>query len=265
MKKFLIKTNYFIFAITFIFLSLSFTLQSALLKTLSTGFSKNEIVDKVIMEISNSIDDFNLIPKEEIKKAIYDSPEIEMISSIFFETLLNDIKNDTVSNVNIEKEINSLLNNNLRNIPKIYHDQIRNKVNSIDYNKLYVNILNYIKNKSTEEIKTTINVYNIMINLKTRILGILIILITFIMVLFLTKPKLNIINGYGITLSIVGGLLILILFMVRQVTSYLIAASYGVQMGVDFTALTIVSFGTLVVGMIMTEVYKEIEEKRANK
>lgn len=261
MKKFLIKICCFLFAITMIALSLSLSLENAIFETISTGFTKNDVTKRLVNGFTEGFSDLDLTTINRIRNAILESNEINDISSIFINTLIEDVKNNKISRIDISVQLNSILNNNLSKVPKVYHEEIINRVNNIDYNKIYVNIIEYVNSANRGEIRSIAHIYNLFISFEFRFLASICFISSIIFIILLNKPKKESLHSFGVTLSVCGGIMILLLFMLRQIGTYLVSKAFGLSINMDFMLFTCISFGSLVIGIVMIDIYERKMEK----
>lgn len=261
MKKFLIKICCFLFAITMIALSLSLSLENAIFETISTGFTKNDVTKRLVNGFTEGFSDLDSTTINRIRNAILESNEINDISSIFINTLIEDVKNNKISRIDISAQLNSILNNNLSKVPKAYHEEIINRVNNIDYNKIYVNIIEYVNSTNHGEIRSIAHIYNLFISFEFRFLVSICFIAPIIFIILLNTPKKEALHNFGVTLSVCGGIMILLLFMLRQIGTYLISRAFGLSISMDFILFTCISFGSLVIGIVMIDIYERKMEK----
>lgn len=261
MKEFLIKILKIILVISFILLVLGITLKSTLVSTISIGISKKNITERILNVVTDSFPGLDLVAQDKIKSKINSSNEMDKIANIYFDTLLYDIKNNTVSSIDISKDINSLLNTNLKELPSSYRQIITSQVNNIDFNKIYPKLLDYVKSKTTFEIRQILDVFSIYTSKKFLSILCLLLLISIISITILSRPVIEVLYNFGIPLLISGGIMIVLLFVLRKIFSYIIAMAYGSSITTSLTLLTIMGFGSLIAGIIMIDIYERLLDK----
>lgn len=261
MKKLLIKLLKIIFVISLVLLVLGITLKSTILSTISIGITKKDITNRILDVTMDSFPELDSVTLDKIKSNIDSSDEMEKITNTYFDALLYDIKNDTLSSIDIAKEINLLLNNYLKELPSNYRQEIISRVNNIDFNKLYPKLLDYVKNKTTFEIRQILDIISVYTSNKILSILCLLLFVSIISIIILSCPLIEVLYNFGIPLLISGGIMIVLLFVLRQMFSYIIAMTHGSSITTSFTLVTIMGFGSLIVGIIMIDMYERFMDK----
>lgn len=261
MREFLTKILKIIFVISLVLLVLSITLKNTVLSTISIGITKKDITERILDVAMDSFPELDSATLDKIKSKINSSDEMDKIANTYFNALLYDIKNDTVSSVDITKEINLLLNNNLKELPSNYRQVIISIVNNIDFNNLYPKLLDYVKSKTTFEIRQILDVFSIYTSEGFLSVLCLLLFISIIFIIILSHPVTEVFYNFGIPLLVSGAIMIILLFVLRKMFSYIIAMAYGSSMTTSLTLLTIIGFSSLIVGIIMIDIYERFLDK----
>lgn len=261
MKNFLSKILKFILVISFVLLVFGITLRNTALSTISIGITKEDITENILDAAIDIFPEIDKTMQDKIKSKINSSIEIQNIANIYLDTLLYDIENNTVSNIDLSKDITSLLNKYLNELPSSYREVIISRVNHINYNKSYLKLLDYVKSKTTTEVKQFLDIFNIYTSKTFLSFLFLLLLISIILIIKLSTPIIEVLYNLGITLLISGGIMIVLLFVLKRFVSYITAMSYGSSISNPLTLLTTMGFGSLIIGLIMFDIYERYLDK----
>ena len=265
MKKFLKKIICIILSISYILLILSIILKITLVDAIVIGFTKNDITERFINAIVVNFPEINNQELSKIKNQVYDSNEIKEITTLYFDALLNDITNDTISNVDISPQLDSLINDNITYIPSIYRKEITNRIKQINFNKIYNDLLEVVKYKTNEKTREVIGLYNDFTSYKTIAFLAIIIILSVLFLILLNKSIFASFYNLGITFLISGGIMIVLLFLIKNFSLYITALMFGRSIPIDYFVLAVISFATLALGMIMIEIYEAYNENKHKK
>lgn len=259
MRTFFKKILKIILGLSIILLIVSISLKEITNGAMTAVFAKININDKIINVIVSNFPEIDSNTLESIKDNLNNNNEINEISDIYLDSLLYDIKNNTVSNINVKETIDTIINKNINQIPLTYQNIIRTRINDIDFQDLYVQLLEYVKSKTTTEILSIIGIIEMIIDFKIVSLLIVLIVLSIILITILSKPIIEILYDIGITLLVIGGIMIVVLFIAKSILSYILAMiSTSIN---PLSLLTIASFGSLITGFILIDIYDKLSDK----
>lgn len=261
MKSFLKKILRIILGLSIILLVLSISLKEVATSAITSVFAKTEINNKVINIIVSNFPEIDSNTLNSIRNNLDNNAEMKHISNIYLNRILYDIKNNTISDINIKDNIDVIVNQNINRIPLVYQDIIRTRINDIDFQNLYVQLLDYVKSKIPNDTLPIINIVELITNLTTMTLFIISLLLSILLIIILSKPKVEALYDFGMTLLVIGGIMIVILFIIKSMLNYVLAV-ISTSMN-PLSLITFASFGSLIMGMILIDIYERIIDKKS--
>lgn len=258
MKKFLVKILLILFSISFVLFITTLFLRNIVVNNISNEYLKNKITIMVIENISDNFDEIDKNTIQSITEKLKNNPDFKKICNKIFDSLMNDLNNNTITNININEDIIKMIDNN---IPSGYKSYVIKKINSIDFNKLYKNLLDYLDNEIIKQNNKYMKIIEVLLSTKFIVLMLILIILENIGIILLTTEKINLLFSYGICTMVIGGILVLLSFFFRQVLSYLAQVFVGGCILVSSSPLLIIGLLLVMIGMILKDIYeKKIEQ-----
>lgn len=251
--------------IVLIIFTIALVLATIIPKTINNVISKviieTKITNKIVETISGSFNELDQRLLSILEERITNNDQVKVITEIYVDNLLNDIINDTVSKVDISTQIDKIINDNINDVPLQYQNLVTQKVNSINFDNIYINLLDYVKNNISSEVLTFLKVYSTLTS-KLFLFSIIsgIILVVLLMYL-ITKPRLDFFYNIGICSLISGGFLIFIAFALKMITTQLI----GIPIGLPIPSLGFTSLGLLIFGYLIIDICNKYQDKLDSK
>lgn len=255
MKKIFKKFLDLLLIINFIVLALIITIPNCLTDIVSLVFTKSNVTKQIINTISSNfpeIDD-HILSKIELELA--ESNEIDKITDIYIQTFMKDLKNDTVTQIDISNEIQILLEENINQVPQGMRNLVIEKVNAINFNNIYNKVLEYAKQKIDPNMLNVIIMYETLTNENMTLILILSLLIVIGLIYYINKSIIESFYDIGISTMVAGGVLIVILFSLKIISTQLISLAFGASISINFFALGIMAFGNLILGTILLDIH----------
>ena len=217
-------------------------------------FIKDKIINKYSQEYIRNIvennligslqDNFSELDITRIKESLKNSSDFQIICDKLYDQIILDLNNNTTSDINIKEDILNIIDINYKDINKGYKKYITETINNMDFNRLYHNILGYIREKIPNNSIKYINILYKFLTIKVRLILIMFLVLENILMVILVKDKKDLIIIYGVDLTIIGG----ILFFIGLILSNLIP-----QINHFILILGIIMLG---IGMLLKEIYE---------
>lgn len=139
MREFLKKVLVILLTLAIVFLVVGICAKAIVINTLSNTLTKSEITSKLADAIYAEMSELTSNEKNYLKEILNDSEEINQITDIYFNAVIYDIENDTISTPKFDKEIDLLIN---KTVNTKYQEDVKLRISKINFNEIYVNILN---------------------------------------------------------------------------------------------------------------------------
>ena len=249
-------------SIAFIFLILSIGMKVMVVDKFSNAFLKEKVSNMVISSIKDNISEVDSYTLTEIENKIKNNKSFNEITDLYFNNLINDLENNTVTEEGVNEKIRTIVISNLNDIPSNYQRPIIDKVNSIDFNRIYRNILGYLKEEVVKENTGYIKVFKTLTSLKYKIYAGLIIVLANVLLYLLVKEKIELIQIYGINFMILGGIFVVISLLFRQILTFLASSMIGSNVSVSASFITVTGLVLFGLGYILLDIY---DRKKAKK
>lgn len=262
MKKFIIKILCLIFIISSLYLVISFSIKNTITNITSLGNLNNTISNKIIESITGSLTELSTTELNQVKAKIVHDNRINIIINKYTELLLKDIQNNTVSEIDVSNEINAIINDSMENIPNSFKKYVYEKANTIDFNGIYKNLLDYAKTEIRVNLKPYIKVFSILTSTLYRILAILGVFISLGLIYVLSKPKYEMLSTLGITCLLFGAIYFILSIFLKQVFSYLASSMLGTNLSISFGSISIISILFFLIGFTLKDIYETKIEKK---
>lgn len=251
MKNFLIKILSFLSIITIILLVLNIFLKDRLINKYSKDYLQDTITSSVLKSLDDNFNEFDESYRNKVKESLKNNSDFQRICDEIYELVINDILNNTVSDISISNEIIDIVERNYNDIPPNYKKYIMQKINNMDFNKLYHNILGYLKERLNGNEKYIRILYEFL-KIRTRLILISILVLETIGIILLTKSKFDLLLTYGLTSMITGGILIFMGVILNQILSQMLG---GMIVQIN-TFIIIIGIILIVLGMILKDIYE---------
>ena len=227
--------------ITLVLLILNIFIKEKIINKYSQGYIQNVITNSLINSLQDNFDKTYI---DKIENSLKNNSDFQVICDKLYDQIIIDLNNNTTSEIDIKEDILNIVENNYKDLNEGYKKYIKDTINNIDFNKLYRNILGYIREKLPDNSIKYINVLYKLLSIKTRIVLILLLLLENILIVLTTKDKKDLIFIYGINLTISGGILLFIGILISSFLTQL--NSFIVIIGLIF----------IIIGMVLKEIYE---------
>lgn len=259
MRYFFKRLLTLVFTFSIVLLVLSVCAKSIVVNTLSDSFTKKEITSKILDVVFETMPNSSSDELLTLQNSFYDSKEMKEITDIYFNSIVHDIENNTVSNVDFSKQLDSLINNH---IPNAYKDEVRNKINSIDFNRLYENILDYANSIVKNKYQFILSIYAFFTSLNTLLILSFLIVASFTLLIVINKSIKKSLFDIGIAFMISGGILMIIIFIVKRYGAALTNTYLGRTSSISIILPIVVCIFNLLSGFVMIGAYYNLENKK---
>ena len=223
----------------------------SIVEDVSKALIEKEVSSYVNNFIQKNFSNIDSLTLDRITSEILNDDELNNINDYIFNMLFDDIKNETSSKIYLDDRIKNLLDKIMNLIPPQYHSQVKNAITLIDFNKMYVEILETIRYKFDVELIKFVNFYDVITSDSIiSLLSTLIILSLFI-IAWKNKSIIDFLHDIGMSLLIVGGIMLVILFACKRLLAILSALT---SMQIDLNVFTIISFIFFILGFIMIDI-----------
>ena len=257
MKKVVIFLLSFITFILLFILAISFDLKNVVTSSISNMFTSSKVNNKIIETIKNNYPELTDYEFSKIQKKLYDSVEMEKITDKYISSMINDIMNDTISNVDITNEVNNLINEATSdlNVDNNIKEYINNKIQNINFDNLYTNILLMIKeeNNINKPLKNILYHYNILISKITKIILFVCILINMFIIIILNR-----IESLRSISNILKYTSFLLFALVLIIARFGIPISYslvGIPLDININNLLLIAILYIIISISLIKIY----------
>ena len=231
----------FFLSLTIILLILNVFLKEEVVNKYSQEYIRNVVTDSLI----NSLEDnFEKKYIDEIESKLRNSRDFQVICDKLYDQIILDLNNNEISNIDIREDIINIIDTNYKDINKGYRNYIVSTINNMDFNRLYRNILGYIREKLPKDSIKYINILYEFLSIKVRVILIISLILENILIVLLTKDKKDLIFMYGINMTISGGVLLFIGLILGNLLSQI------------NSFILVISIVLLFLGMILKEIYE---------
>ena len=251
MKKFLIKVLSFLTILTILLLVLNIFLKNRLINKYSKEYLQDTITSSVLKSLDDNFSEFDESYRVRVKESLKNNSDFQKICDEIYDILINDITNNTTSDLNISNEIINIIEKNYNDIPANYKKYVIEKINNMDFNKLYHNILGYLKERLNGNEKYIRILYEFL-KIRTRIILILSLVIESIGIVLLTKSKLDLLLTYGLNSMITGGILVFFGVTMNQILSQILG---GMMVQIS-SFIIVIGIVLIAIGMILKDIYE---------
>lgn len=251
MRSFIIKILSFLTILTILLLVLNIFLKDRLINKYSKDYLQDTITSSVLKSLDDNFSEFDESYRNKVKESLKNNSDFQRICDEMYELVINDIVNNTVSDLNISSEIVDIIERNYNDIPITYKKYVIEKINNMDFNKLYHNILGYLKERLNGNEKYIRILYEFL-KIRTRLTLISILIVEAIGIVLLTKSKLDLLLTYGITTMLTGGILVFMGVILNQALSQILG---GMIVQIN-SFIIIIGILLIVLGMILKDIYE---------
>ncbi len=251
MRNFIIKILSFLTILTVLLLVLNVFLKDLLINKYSKDYLQDTITNSVLKSLDENFTEFDESYRNRIKESLKSNSDFQKICDEMYELVINDIINNTASDLNISSEIVDIIERNYNDIPISYKNYVIEKINNMDFNKLYRNILGYLKERLNGN-EQYIKIAYEFLRVRTRLLLVLLLLLESISIVLLTKSKSDLLLTYGITTMITGGILIFMGVILNQILSQMLG---GMLVQIN-SFIIVIGIILMVIGMILKDIYE---------
>ena len=231
----------FLFLLTLILLILNIFIKDKIINKYSQEYIRNTITNSLINSLQ---DNFEKEYVDKIEKSLRNSNDFQVICDKLYDQIIIDLDNDTTSSINIKEDILNIVETNYKDLNPGYKKYISDTINGMDFDRLYRNILGYIREKLPSNSIKYIDILYRFLSIKTRIILIISLLMENVLLVLLTKDKKDLIITYGVDFTISGGILIFIGLIISNLLTQVNS----------FVLITGILF--LGIGMILKEIYE---------
>ncbi len=251
MKNFIIKILSFLTILTILLLVLNIFLKDRIINKYSKDYLQDTITSSVLKSLDDNFSEFEESYRNRVKESLKNSSDFQKICDEIYELVINDILKNTVSDLDISNEIIDIVENNYNDISPNYKKYVIEKIKNMDFNRLYHNILGYLKERLNGNEKYIRILYDFL-KTETRILLISVLILETIGIILLTKSKLDLLLTYGIDSMITGGILIFFGVILNQVLSQILG---GIIVQIS-SFIIITGIVLITIGMILKDIYE---------
>ena len=251
MKNFIIKILSFLTILTILLLVLNIFLKDRIINKYSKDYMQDTITNSVLRSLDDNFSEFDESYRNKVKESLKNSSDFQRICDEIYELVINDILNNTVSDLDISNEIIDIVENNYNDIPPNYKKYVIEKIKNMDFNRLYHNILGYLKERINGNEKYIRILYEFL-KIRTRLMLISILVLETIGIILLTKNKLDLLLTYGLNSMITGGILIFFGVILNQILSQILG---GIIVQIS-SFIIITGIVLITIGMILKDIYE---------
>ena len=251
MKNFIIKILSFLTILTILLLVLNIFLKDRIINKYSKDYMQDTITNSVLRSLDDNFSEFEESYRNKVKESLKNSSDFQRICDEIYELVINDILNNTVSDLDISNEIIDIVENNYNDIPPNYKKYVIEKVKNMDFNRLYHNMLGYLKERINGNEKYIRILYEFL-KIRTRLMLISILVLETIGIILLTKNKLDLLLTYGLNSMITGGILIFFGVILNQILSQILG---GIIVQIS-SFIIITGIVLITIGMILKDIYE---------
>ena len=251
MKNFIIKILSFLTILTILLLVLNIFLKDRIINKYSKDYMQDTITSSVLKSLDDNFSEFDESYRNKVKESLKNSSDFQRICDEIYELVINDILNNTVSDLDISNEIIDIVENNYNDIPPNYRKYVIEKIKNMDFNRLYHNILGYLKERINGNEKYIRILYEFL-KIRTRLMLISILVLETIGIILLTKNKLDLLLTYGLNSMITGGILIFFRVILNQILSQILG---GIIVQIS-SFIIITGIVLITIGMILKDIYE---------
>ena len=231
----------FLFLITLILLILNIFIKDKIINKYSSEYIRNTITNSLINSLQDNFDNEYI---GRIEESLKNSSDFQVICDKFYNQIIIDLDNNTISTINIKEDILNIVETNYKDLNPGYKKYINDTINNMDFDRLYRNILGYIREKIPSNNIKYIDMLYKFLSIKTRLILILSLIIENVLLVLLTKDKKDLIITYGLDLIMSGGILIFIGLIISNIFAQI--NSFILAVGIVF----------LGIGMVLKEIYE---------
>lgn len=248
-----------IFTISLMSLILVITLRISIVENISKNLTKKDVSEYIINFIQKEIPNLDSLTLDRISNKLSNDSELDEMSNYILNMLIHDIKNETKSEVYLEDKVEKLINKNINLVPIQYRELINSIINSIDFNKMYSDLLEMMRYKFGGDLIKYVKIYDTITSDSVISLLITIIILSVFVIAWKNKSLTYFLNDIGISLLIDGAIMMIFLFISKRLLS-LLAALFSVK--IDLNTFMLLSFIFLVLGFILIDIDLKKEKKR---
>ena len=240
-----------LFTCSIVFLITIITIRFNIVEKSFNVFLKNKINDILIIEIDETLSFLDVETKNIVLDKTKNNPEIQKIVDIFYENMLNDLFNNTITRIDVSNEINKLINDNLNHVPSGYLKIFENIITNIDFNDIYFDTLSLVKTKLDTKFINIISIYiKFASDSVISLLSIVIILCLFV-IIYSNKSIINTLNDIGISLFIDGLIMMIILFFLNKLE---VVIEMLTAINIDLKIYMVLTFSFIIIGFILKDI-----------
>ena len=245
----------------FLSIVISNVVKSNISNVLSKDYIKNYIVNYIIEKMPEG--DYNI---EKVKEKIENNKDMDDIAEEYYDTLINDIKNDTTSEISISSKLTALLDESLKeaNLLDEQRNLIKDKFNDNNLNKLYRKLLKLIRDDLEHTNIVAIYKYVIDSNIKNGLIILNIGILLFLIII--NKSLFKVFIHIGLDL-VISGLLSFIIFPMFKGMIEKFIQNEIINSDIKINTLDLIKPGIylIVIGLIFIiiySIYKIIKSKK---
>lgn len=258
MKKVVIFLLSFITFLLLFILAITFDLKNVVSTSISSMFTSSKINSKIINAIRTNYPELTDYEFLKIQDKLDSSIEMKKITDKYIDNMINDIMNDTISNVDISNEVNNLINEAMSNlnVDNSMKEYIKNKIKNINFDNLYKNILLMVKeeNNINKPLKNILYHYNILINQTTKIL--LSIAVIFNILIIIIINKIESLKSISNILKYTSFLLFILVLIIARFGIPISYSLLGIPLDISINTLLIIGVIYIIISIIFSKIYE---------
>lgn len=257
-------------------LSISFSMRNMVVSTLSDTIVKEKVVDEITSLIYSTLGDVSEEDFASIKKEIENNENLKIITEKYFDSATFDLveSNANIKAPDITDEAESLLEDILKKIESdrgivIPENQkkklIDDFINEENLENVYNKIIMTLKNNDDKTVSEIVYIYNFFTNATVRLIFEITLALCIIFMFLLAKPKRAIMLSVGLTLSLSGILMAVVLVPLFNFVGDAIAGQFINKTNVIETGfLSKVGYIQIIISIILLVVYKIITKNKGH-
>lgn len=264
MKKIVTIVFPLLISIVITLLAINCLLKNILVNSITSSLTSEEISSKIIKTIENNFPEASDSDISLVEDSLYNSPEMTTITTKYMEGLTNDLLNNTVTSIDISSEINNMYNNAISqvNLSEEIKIVIKERINNIDFDNVYMAILYGIKDRKFSNINQTLKCYNFITSAKVKYILIVIIALSYLLYLLITRSILKTINIFATSLLFSSMFIFIIIMVLSRVATPLTYKVVGKPIEFNINQLFVVDLAHFITGLILNKVYDYITDKQ---
>lgn len=254
--------NTFLTIISIIILLLIFistNIKDTVLETINDSYTSKEISYYLMDYVELEFPDLDAKKFIKIEKEINENENLLKITEKYYKALIKDLKKNTKTDVNIEKEINNIIDQALLNNLNMTNAQtkfIKSKTNEGYLTTVYPKLLDGIQKNVTNKKLSLLNIYKFLISKNAIYILSGILTFIFILLIIINNSLLKSFKLYGYTFVITGFVIIFGMYLLNKyLGAYFTNHLVGRTVNINIMPFNLSGILSIIVGVFLFGTY----------